>query len=143
MAYGKSVQAFGADLDAFAKALELNIGIVARRVTLDIHGRVSDISPVDTGRFRASWGIHPHSIPSDSGAAATTGEPDSVALSEQQGRIVMNDREDPYTVWWVYNNLPYAQALENGHSGQAPSGVLALALAGAEADVLSTMDRLM
>ena len=32
------------------------------------------------------------------------------------------------TVWTIANNLPYVEALENGHSKQAPAGMVKLAL---------------
>ncbi|EFO5343979.1 HK97 gp10 family phage protein, partial [Escherichia coli] len=35
-----------------------------------------------------------------------------------------------YGVIYIQNNLPYAEALENGHSQQAPTGVYANAFHG-------------
>jgi len=53
-------------------------------------------------------------------------------LNEQDGdgnrtlsRIINKTSSgDPYTVHYITNNVPYIQALEDGHSRQAPQGML-------------------
>lgn len=127
---GKTIKAFEADLKGFAKELDADFGDVVRKVVFDLHKTVTDISPVDTGRFRASWGVSQFEIPND------PGEPpgEEVPLSNQESRVNVDD-SDPYSVWYIYNNLPYAQPLEEGHSDQAPAGVLDLALATVEAEI--------
>lgn len=37
--------------------------------------------------------------------------------------------------WTIANNVEYIQALENGHSQQAPTGMVAVTLAGIETDL--------
>ena len=132
---GKTIRAFEADLKGFAEALGINFGTAVRKTVFDLHKTATEISPVDTGRFRASWGISHFEIPDEKGEPPSeTGEPNSVPLSAQRKRIHVDFRH-AYSLWYIYNNLPYAQPLEDGHSGQAPSGILDLTLATVEAEI--------
>jgi len=75
-------------------------------------------SPVDTGRFRASWTIG-------------VGQPDpSVAPETQKGQVATAEPRIPAIVvgstYYHANSLPYARRLEYGWSSQAPSGVVRL-----------------
>ncbi len=75
-------------------------------------------SPVDTGRFRSSWfGAigSPSDFVSDNSQRDAVGE-----LSIMLGGLRVGD------VFYYTNNMPYASALEYGHSDQAPSGVVRL-----------------
>ena len=40
-----------------------------------------------------------------------------------QGRAAIAATREPFTYITIQNNLPYAEALENGHSRQAPLGI--------------------
>jgi len=74
-------------------------------------------------------------VPEEPGEPASpSGAPNSIPESASEKRT---DRTaSPKTeVWWIYNNLPYAESLENGNSDKAPDGVINLALAAAEADI--------
>jgi len=82
-------------------------------------------SPVETGSYRASWRVG-FGAPDES---TTTGGAPGLPLPR------------PPFYWpkgyklgetvFVSNNKPYAMAIERGHSHQAPTGVLALAVASA------------
>jgi hypothetical protein len=39
----------------------------------------------------------------------------------------------PYQTIWLFNNVPYIEALEMGHSKQAPAGMLKIAIVNAVA----------
>lgn len=77
-------------------------------------------SPVDTGRFRASWqvGENTAAAPPDyvgnEGGNRNTNIPPLVKINYQNERLG--------NVYSVHNNLPYAEPLANGHSRQAPDG---------------------
>ena len=78
-------------------------------------------SPVDTGRFRASWTIG-------------VGQPDpSVASAAEAGKVASPEPGiHAITVVQTYyhaNSLPYARRIEYGWSKQAPSGVVRLTAA--------------
>ncbi len=74
-------------------------------------------SPVDTGRFRANWQISAGKLASNT---VDSTQPDI-------GAQMANMRGGSNLIF-VVNNLPYAEALENGHSGQAPQGMVALTM---------------
>ena len=81
-----------------------------------ISHRVDAMSPVDTGLFRANW-------------QATLDQPytGAVKTANRQGSI---DHVIPFAkaanghVFYLTNKLPYAQALEYGHSAKAPNGMV-------------------
>jgi len=91
-------------------------------------------TPVDTGRARANWQI---------GTEVTGTVVDGEFKSSDRTRSAPPRRlaSDPNMpqgrartelknadVKWIFNNLPYIEALEAGHSGQAPAGMVAESL---------------
>ncbi|MFV3314117.1 HK97 gp10 family phage protein [Pseudomonas sp. NY15374] len=82
-------------------------------------------SPVDTGRFRGN------NIVSVGAPVYTTTESLDKSGGEtiQRGLSAMSGLE-PYTQVFIQNNLPYATALEDGHSKQAPGGAYAVSFHG-------------
>ncbi len=74
-------------------------------------------SPVDTGRFKSNW-IGAIGSASDE---TFTGNRNAVgALNTMLGGFRMGQ------VFYYTNNLPYAMALEFGHSDQSPNGMVRL-----------------
>ena len=70
-------------------------------------------TPVDTGRARSNWFLTSAS-PSDE---VTESNRNSLSISlREMPRVVLDNRI------FLTNNLPYINALEFGHSKQAPSG---------------------
>jgi len=132
----QSLFRFEADLNAFAKKIDVDFGTVVKRVIIDLFNRIVVRTPVDTGRARASWGLQKDTsgegvLPDGthlSAAAAT-----ETAKKELRKLIDMKGKE--YAVWWIFNNLPYAVPLEYGHSKQAPAGMVRISLAEVELEV--------
>lgn len=128
----RNLQAFTKGLRDFAdQTVPEEATKLHRFVALDLIRRVTYRSPVDTGRFRSAWAVSlskPDPRPVSAGGAPIlgAGQVISNALSELE-------QLRPYSICWVHNSLPYATAIENGHSGQAPSGVLAISVAEVEA----------
>lgn len=97
------------------------IETAVRKIVLDAFSEVIAMSPVDSGRFRGNWqtaiGVQP------------TG---TVELLDPQGTIVtarvavVAGQVNPGDMIYMVNNLPYAQRLEDGYSGQAPAGMVKL-----------------
>ena len=100
-----------------------------RAAVLETDSLLKQASPVDTGRFRASWQVGENDAGSyeagpqqeATGAykdqAEPPGKPTPLALRKmnyQQERIG--------NVYSVHNNLPYAEPLANGSSKQANPG---------------------
>jgi hypothetical protein len=73
------------------------------------------------GHFRANWQIGIGSIPS--GILDLKDKSGNVTINAIKGGI---PKDAAGLMFFIANNLPYAQALEDGHSGQAPFGMVAL-----------------
>jgi hypothetical protein len=86
-----------------------------RVAVLETDSRLKQASPVDTGRFRASWQVGENSAsggqvgPGDYGAA-----PPLTRINYQQEKVG--------NIYSVHNNLPYAERLATGWSQKSPSG---------------------
>lgn len=90
-----------------------------RVAVFETDARLKSASPVDTGRFRASWQI---------GENATAPAPD---FEGNEGGRTANisppvrinyQREQLGNIYSIHNNLPYAEPLANGSSKQADKG---------------------
>ncbi len=122
-------------LAAFAEKAGNLANDVVRKVVIDVTASVVDKSPVGNpdlwkrpapegyvgGRFRANWTLQEGSVDYtttqaiDAGGEATKGRLSAAVPDQAAGRV-----------YFVSNSLPYAQALEYGHSTQAPGGMVGL-----------------
>lgn len=83
---------------------------------------IVDLSPVDTGRFKANWQVTANSPATNSLNDYDQFGSDTKKSLARQARAVANS---PATkVIYITNRLDYAADLEYGSSNQAPSGVL-------------------
>ena len=99
-----------------------------RAAVLETDSLLKQASPVDTGRFRASWQVGensagsydagPQQQPVNSGRSLTS----PPAKPMPPLRKMNYDRERIGNVYSVHNNLPYAEPLANGSSKQARPG---------------------
>ena len=100
-----------------------------KSAVLDTDTLLKSASPVDTGRFRASWQV------GENAAGAYDAGPQQEATgaykdqTEPPGKLTppalrrMNySKERPGNIYSVHNNLPYAEPLANGSSKQANAG---------------------
>jgi len=85
-----------------------------RVVVLETDQQVKTQSPVDTGRFRASWAIGQNATGNYD--AVTGGSLAPVRINYAPGT------ERVGNTYHVHNSLIYAEPLANGHSRQAPAG---------------------
>jgi len=82
-----------------------------RAAVLETDSLLKQASPVDTGRFRASWQVGENAAP---GGIAPEGDyPSAPPLSR-----IGYQAERVGNVYSVHNNLPYAEPLANGSSKQ-------------------------
>lgn len=82
---------------------------------------VVNASPFDTGRFRGNW------IPTIGASSdAQRGVIDLPGIFAEAKRVF--ESAPLYPVIYLSNNLPYAQRLNEGHSGQAPAGFVETAV---------------
>lgn len=130
MATAKAVGAksFARTLEAFSGVAGKRVDLIMRKLAFDALDGMFRRSPVDTGRFRASWrvsldkadlSVAPESG-TDSPARQGTG-PDGEA-QKQFNAIKPEVKRDRTIV--MSNNLPYAKRLEDGYSPQAPAGIV-------------------
>lgn len=122
----ETARKFGEALDRFVKVGTPEAARRAHReVTILALRLIVKKSPVDTGRFRGNWQTSP-----DASLPGEVGPPykDATALVSEADARLRRDLK-PFGTTYITNNLPYAEPLENGHSKQAPEGMVAVTLA--------------
>lgn len=112
---------FAIDLDETMGDIEEDILHLTQRVAMYAHEGVVTKTPVDTGAARASWVV---SVGAPSDAVPPPGSPPSVVS------VAAMKRPD---LVYIQSNIDYIEALENGHSSQAPRGMVAVTIAEIEA----------
>lgn len=115
---------FSGDIDRWAAKVEKRLQLIARKIALDIFKDVILSSPVDTGRFRGNWQVAIGSVPE--GVLDLTDPSGTATISKVTAEVLKLKTGDIIT---LVNNLPYAIPLEMGHSKQAPSGMVGVAVA--------------
>lgn len=111
-------------VDEAAEKLNQRMNKLVRGTLIGMTSKIIERSPVDTGRFRANWQL---SI----GHPAVT----DVSSNDKSGaRAKRNAAQTINTtkigrVFYLTNNLPYAEMLEFGWSKQAPYGMVRRTLA--------------
>lgn len=121
---------FNGQIEAFMeRTVPEEIEVFVRKLAGEGLRRVVLKTPVDTGRARGSWQVS-HGSPA-------VGDPDrtdpSGGVSIAEGLAEIQQGTDPFGVVYITSNLAYILALENGHSGQAPEGMVATTIAELEA----------
>lgn len=107
---------FATDLERAAEVLGMDsVRETCVMLALVLIDKITWLTPVDTGRARANWFIA-------EGAPITQATESTTPSNEAPG---LTGRQPIY----ITNNLPYIIALEYGHSGQAPFGMVRIALA--------------
>jgi len=126
---------FSKALEDLAGFFEDRFGQVVRKTTLDLFANIVKRSPVDTGTYRASHGIANHEPEGEEGVIKISKE-----KKDPSGATKMAMDKARAWYWYpgagtiyIFNNVPYAEPLEVGHSGQAPQGVYRQALTEVEA----------
>jgi hypothetical protein len=105
-------------LAKIADYMEGQVEQLLRTTVLEADGKLKAASPVDTGRFRASWQVGENtnnSTPAPPGDYKGTPAP-------LKGSNYIAEQEKLGNYYSIHNNLPYAEPLANGHSPQADAG---------------------
>lgn len=119
---------FDLDISKFVSKTKGKADKVVRKIVLDIGRRVVERSPVGDatywksppppgyvgGRFRGNWQHGTVDMPRTVFDTVDDVSGERIAASVNNG--------EAFAVHYIVNNLPYAIALENGHSRQAPPG---------------------
>jgi hypothetical protein len=102
-------------LDQISDYVEGRMDQLLRATVLETDKRLKSASPVDTGRFRASWQVGENAAPSGQAAPGSYGSaPELTRIGYSQEKVG--------NIYSVHNNLPYAEPLANGSSDQASPG---------------------
>jgi hypothetical protein len=113
---------FNLDLNRFSAQISADVGGVTKLAALKVFTGIVKKTPVDTGNARASWviGIGRKAIPA----------PPSAGVSEDDTllRTAQLHRSNGLQPIFISNYVPYINRLEDGHSQQAPTGMVALTL---------------
>jgi hypothetical protein len=81
-----------------------------RVAVLETDNRVKMLSPVDLGRFRASWQVGENAAPGGQ-------KPEGIYPSQLPIERLGYNRERIGNIYSVHNNLPYAEKLATGAAG--------------------------
>jgi hypothetical protein len=110
---------------------------VTRMIALEVFRRIILKTPVDTGRARGNWlcTIAAPAAAMAQGEGWFQGSADAGGY-DKSGRAAIEEAANQVMAWnpkdvaiFLTNNLPYIEALENGHSSQAPAGMVAITIA--------------
>lgn len=108
---------------SFAAQIQVDGDQHLRKISAEMLQQVIVSSPVDTGAFRGNHRISVNIADNsydvsvvDKGGSSTQQKGNQKILQAKLGDLV-----------YVQNNLPYAVALENGHSQQRPLGIYSIA----------------
>jgi hypothetical protein len=116
-------------VDQIGDYVQNRLEALLRAAVLETDSLLKQASPVDTGRFRASWQVGENAAGSyDAGP-----QQDATGAFKDQSkppgkpapgplRKMNYDKETVGNVYSVHNNLPYAEPLANGSSKQASPG---------------------
>lgn len=120
-----SIREFHGSIDKWLDQVESGLTDCVEIFASKVHTELVNTSPVDTGRFKANWQV-----------TANTPALHSLNKYDKDGaNTIAEGKRDIYAfmrgggaVKSIYfsNMLIYANALEYGHSKQAPAGVLGI-----------------
>ena len=110
--------------NAGKKVPRTHLVIFQKKIAMEALRRIVMKTPVDTGRARGNWQVDVNNAPSS--VLETTDKSGEGTIG---GGVAAMAALPPFGTIWIVNNLPYIRALENGHSGQAPTGMVSVTLA--------------
>lgn len=107
--------------------VEENADKTVRKAVIAVDRTVVMATPVDKGRARSNWVAELDTAfsgevePYAPGEGGSTGGANSEAAMAQAARVAASYDGDQNSEVHITNNLPYIQALNDGHSAQAPA----------------------
>ncbi len=113
-----------ANVDLLMKHVKGEADTFVKKVVLDLDRSLVRRSPVDTGRFKGNWQLGVDNAPGgdvEMFNKSPLGTPQrGVSDKTIATHLPLIPKKAAGHVYYLVNNLPYAEALENGHSQQAP-----------------------
>lgn len=117
---------FALDISRWVEAEKLDQDKAVRGAAFQIFGGVVERTPVRDGPLRANWQAELNR-PNEA-TVPYTGAPGAAAATATTKASEIMQRFNAGDVIWFTNNLPYAEKMEKGGSGQAPSGMVDVTL---------------
>lgn len=120
-----SIREFRVNVDAWINAVESGLEDVVKIMCKDVNEALINGSPVDTGRFKGNWQVTANQIPLHAVNNYDRSGSETIARGN---RVIDGLFKGGGAVKSVHfsNMLIYANALEYGHSKQAPNGVVGI-----------------
>ncbi len=115
---------FMQDVSSFRRKASARMDLVRAKISLDLLSRIVLRTPVDLGRARGNWQT---TIGAPAQGTVEAFDPSGQATISNAAAVLENVAGDQ--VVWMTNNLPYIKRLEEGWSGQAPAGMVAVTIA--------------
>jgi hypothetical protein len=104
---------FSLSMDNLLKQVDGNVENVVKKSVFDLTSAIIKDTAVDSGRLRANWQVSfNQSIDNEIDTIDKTGNETIAKVSTK-----INNNKVPL-VYWIQNNLPYAQKIEYGGSPQ-------------------------
>lgn len=119
---------YEADIKRFRSFSIREVKQLTRKVSIDLLRGIIQRTPVDTGRARASWNVTNGRSP-DTRVAPDMSKARKSFPNISVKTAGLTDGHD----FMISNNLDYIGKLENGHSKQAPNGMVRIAIANIQA----------
>jgi len=110
----KDAASFSSALRKLGKFCTENYEAIVTKTVIDLFASIAELTPVDTGRAKANWALAMNLNSADYADVLTA---DNFEYRIKDGTTI-----------WIYNNLVYIVPLEEGHSKQAPRGMVAISL---------------
>lgn len=130
-----SLVTFEADIKAFAELLDLSQKTIVQKIALDLFARIignyqTHRHPVDTGRARSGWGLTLVASIETPPEGSYPTPPPLPDVSQLDGKVIV----------YILNSVPYIEALEDGHSKQAPAGMVRLSILEVESEIEAILE---
>ena len=122
------IRQFNESVDAWINAVENGLEDVIEIFGGKVQEALVKASPVDTGRFRGNWQITANKPPLYALNNYDRDGADTIAEGKRALYAIMRGGGAVRSIYFS-NMLIYANALEYGHSKQAPAGVVGIVAA--------------
>lgn len=120
-----SIREFHGNIDKWIERVENGLDDVLQIFGEKVHSALVDAAPVDTGRFKANMQITANKPPLYALNDYDRDGSDTKARGKRQLYALLHGGGAVRTLYFS-NMLIYANALEYGHSKQAPAGVFGI-----------------
>lgn len=119
------VRQFSGDIDDWIEAAIDGLEDVVEQFVVEVQTDLVNRSPVDTGRFKANWQVTANEVPGYALNEYDKAGADTINMARRFASGMFRRGAAVRSIHFS-NMLIYANALEYGHSMQAPQGVMSI-----------------